>query len=171
MALEIRPLTIDDADRIGPVHVRAWQAAYRGVMPDHYLDGLDGAARAARWREQLADGPADVVHLVGELDGRVVGGVTVGPERDERRIGELWAINIDPDVFGAGVGQALFAAGVDALRSLGHDEAVLWVVRENARARRFYERNGWFADGTEKAVDFGGSEVVELRYAATLRHR
>ncbi|MEO1060207.1 MAG: GNAT family N-acetyltransferase [Actinomycetota bacterium] len=168
MALEIRPLTVDDADQLGPVHVRAWQAAYRGIMPDDYLDGLDGTARAARWREHLGDVPADVVHLVGDLEGRIVGGVTVGTERDERRIGELYAINLDPDAFGTGVGQALFEAGEEALRSLGHDEAVLWVVRENARARRFYERNGWLPDGTEKAVDFGGVDVVELRYATTL---
>jgi hypothetical protein len=41
---------------------------------------------------------------------------------------------------------------------------MLWVVRENARARRFYERNGWSADGATKTQAFGEQPVTELRY-------
>ncbi|MEM9712978.1 MAG: GNAT family N-acetyltransferase [Actinomycetota bacterium] len=169
MTLVIRPFTVDDADQFGLVHVRAWQATYRGTMTDEFLDALDGAAWARRWREHFADGDHGRVDLVAELDGHVVGAVSVGADRDETGLGELWAINIDPDVFGTGVGQELFTAGVEALRHLDFTRAVLWVVRENARARRFYERNGWQADGTEKTVAIGGTEVVELRYATRLR--
>lgn len=168
MALVIRPFTVDDADSFGPVHVRAWQAAYRGVMPDDFLDALDGAVWAARWREHFADDDHGGIDLVAEIDERVVGAVSVGADRDDSGLGELWAINLDPDVFGTGVGQELFVAGVDRLRELGFRKAVLWVVQENDRARRFYERNGWRPDGTEKTVAFGGVDVVELRYAATL---
>ena len=168
MGLEIRPFEVDDAEPFGSVRVRAWQAAYRGIMPDEFLDALDGPAWAARWRDHFGEGGRGRIDLAAVVDGHIVGAVSVGPDRDESGIGELWAINLDPDVFGTGVGQALFVAGVDALRGLGFAEAVLWVVRENVRARRFYERNGWSADGTEKAVDFGGAPVVELRYAASL---
>lgn len=168
MALLIRPFTVDDADSFGPVHVRAWQTAYRGLMPDDFLDGLDGAVWAARWREHFGDGEHSRNDLVAELEGRVVGAVSVGADRDGSGLGELWAINVDPDVFGTGVGQELFTAGVDRLRGLGFERAVLWVVRENARARRFYERNGWHPDGTEKVDAFGGVDVVELRYSTML---
>ncbi|MEM8903844.1 MAG: hypothetical protein AAGF02_09095, partial [Actinomycetota bacterium] len=76
MTLVIRPFTVDDADQFGLVHVRAWQATYRGTMTDEFLDALDGAAWARRWREHVADGDHGRVDLVAELDGHVVGAVS-----------------------------------------------------------------------------------------------
>jgi ribosomal protein S18 acetylase RimI-like enzyme len=83
---------------------------------------------------------------------------------DQERRGEVYAINVDPDWIGRGVGQPLFSAAVAALRDMGFTSLVLWVVRENARARHFYERNGWVADGAEQEAEFGDATVVELRY-------
>ena len=45
----MRDARAGDVDEIGRVHVRAWQAAYRGVMPDEYLDGLEIGDRVAMW--------------------------------------------------------------------------------------------------------------------------
>ena len=100
-----------------------------------------------------------------DVDGVPVGFAAVGLARhDQQRRGEVYAINVDPDWIGRGVGQPLFSAAVAALADFGFTEFVLWVVRENARARRFYERNGWVADGAEQQAEFGGATVVELRY-------
>jgi hypothetical protein len=43
----VRPATLADVTEIAMIHVRSWQAAYRVLMPQDYLDGLDPAARAA----------------------------------------------------------------------------------------------------------------------------
>ena len=51
--LTIRPAQLGDAERIAAIQVRAWQAAYRGVMPDAYLDELNADDRAAYWRRQV----------------------------------------------------------------------------------------------------------------------
>jgi hypothetical protein len=53
---------------------------------------------------------------------------------------------------------------LDALPHLG-DHAVLWVLEGNARARRFYERGGWFADGTSRDEAMGGEPTHQLRYS------
>ena len=45
----VRPATVADAPAMGRLVVRAWQAAYRGHMPDDYLDGLRPEDRAAYW--------------------------------------------------------------------------------------------------------------------------
>jgi len=50
MVVKIRPASVNDADAVGEVHVRAWQSAYRGEMPDDYLDGLQAHDHATRWR-------------------------------------------------------------------------------------------------------------------------
>lgn len=58
--------------------------------------------------------------------------------------------------------------GIEALRAAGHREAILWVLDDNRRARRFYEREGWRLDGAVKEDDFLGVRVSEVRYRITL---
>lgn len=171
----IRIAVVGDADAIGDVHVRAWQAAYRGVMPDEYLDGLQASERADMWRGRLArtDLPPLLVPMV---DGDVVGFATFGAERrpdtaqrqGESAVGELYAINLHPHHWGKGIGRALLRRSTDALVGLGFQEAVLWVVPQNTRARGLYEAEGWAADGAEATDEILGVTVSEVRYRRTL---
>jgi GNAT superfamily N-acetyltransferase len=116
------------------VHVRTWQAAYEHVFPPERLAELSVERRAAQWRESPP--------LVAEIGGTVVGFVSVGASRDADASGELFAIYVEPDHWGTGVGGDLLAAGEQRLRELGHTDAILWVLEDNPRARRFYERAG-----------------------------
>ena len=59
-------------------------------------------------------------------------------------------------------------AGEAELRRLGHRNVVLWVLEDNPRARRFYERAGWEADGAQRGIEIFGMTVPEVRYAKTL---
>jgi GNAT superfamily N-acetyltransferase len=108
----IRNASIDDADAIGAVVVRAWQAAYRGIMPDDYLDGLRAEQRAAMWQRVLADlGPDRWVRVLTVGD-ELVGFASCGPELadvSDGETGQLYAINLDPDHWGRGLGRALLA--------------------------------------------------------------
>jgi L-amino acid N-acyltransferase YncA len=160
----IRRATVEDAPAIGGVHVRAWQAAYRSQLPDAYLDGLRAEDRAEGWARGLArDRSAEPV-LVAERDGTVVGVAAVGPAEEPAGYGELYLINVDPDHWGAGAGRALLAAAEASLTQLGYSDAVLWVLPGNHRARRFYERAGWAADGARRTQEVQGVVVDEVRY-------
>ena len=167
-AVTVRHATVEDAPALGRVHVRAWQAAYRGQMPDDYLDGLRAAERAAGWGRGLQRDRARDPVLVAERDGRVVGFAVVGAAEDPRGAGELFAINVDPDHWGAGAGRALLATAHAELARLGYGEAVLWVLPGNHRARRFYEAAGWVADGVERSAEVQGVVVPEVRYRRRL---
>jgi ribosomal protein S18 acetylase RimI-like enzyme len=157
-----------DADALGRVHVRAWQAAYRGQMPDAYLDGLRAEERAAGWRRGLGrDRDRDPI-LLAERAGRVVGFAAVGPAEEPAGAGELYAINVDPDHWGTGAGRALLAGAQAELARLGYAEAVLWVLPGNDRARRFYETAGWTTDGTRRTAEVLGVTVEEVRYRRPL---
>jgi len=83
--------------------------------------------------------------------------------------GEVYAIYVLPDCWGQGIGRALLAHAERDLIEHGYDEAVLWVLADNQRARAFYERAGWHADGGTKRDTFGGREVEEVRYRRALR--
>ena len=159
----VRAAAPEDAEAIARVHVRAWQVAYADVFPPDRLAELDVAARARQWREGLE---AEWTALVTE-DG--LGFASVGASRDVEGEGELYAIYVDPDSWGAGHGRALMEAALASLRDDGFEQATLWVLEDNPRARRFYERAGWRLDGAAKEDEFLGTTVREVRYRTSLR--
>jgi GNAT superfamily N-acetyltransferase len=168
--LVIRAAEGADATAMGAVHVRAWQCAYRGVMPDEYLDALSAEERAEMWRGLLSRPDGSPV-AVAVLDGQVVGFATVGAERTEGEpsaSGELYAMNLDPDVWGRGIGRALLHRATDELLRLGFPDAVLWVVPENQRARALSESDGWYADGAVTTEEILGVTVTDIRYRKQL---
>jgi ribosomal protein S18 acetylase RimI-like enzyme len=176
----IRRATPGDETAVATVHVRSWQVAYRGLMPDEVLDGLSVERRADMWRAILEPGPGAARHifLVAEAGGgerpdgnALCGFVHVGPARDADlgpETAELTSIYLLPEAWGRGAGRALMARAVDAMREAGYASAVLWVLVTNERARRFYDIAGWSADGTEKSEPFGPATLVEARYRRPL---
>lgn len=167
----IRTASPGDAVAIAEVHVRTWQVAYRGLIPQAYLDGLDPARRAERWTRSLSEPRPAGTTLVAELDGRVIGFVDAGRCRDEDAtddVGEVRAIYVHPDEWDTGAGRELMIAALKSLQDSGFSRAWLWVVDTNERARRFYERGGWTCEGSVQDVEPFGGKVVEVRYERAL---
>jgi ribosomal protein S18 acetylase RimI-like enzyme len=158
-----RPARRDDLRAVTTVHVRAWQRAYRGILPQHHLDSLDideaVNRRAERW-------PWPGSHIA-ELDGAVAGWLAIGPYRGADAppgSGEIYALYVDPDHWARGVGTALMSYGLPLLAAMGLRPVFLWVLRDNARAQRFYLHHGFVADGAEEGYEAGGATVPEVRY-------
>lgn len=169
--VDVRDAVEGDAQQLAEVKRRSWQAAYRGLLPDDYLDELPLHPPPDAWRDAVRAGHPP---LVAEVDGRVVGVAAVGtpPDKDLEDLpdgtGQLFLIYADEDVWGTGVGHALHEAAVARLRAAGHDLAVLWVLAGNGRAARFYERHGWQADGATRIEDLGGPREEIVRYRRDL---
>ncbi|WP_055525896.1 GNAT family N-acetyltransferase [Streptomyces graminilatus] len=167
----VREMTLDDCDRVSEIRVRGWQHAYRGLIPQPYLDSLSAAEDAERRRTFFVGAGSEVVDLVAEQGGEVVGWACHGPYRDgEFRTddAELYAIYVDAGRFGAGVGRALLGEAVRRCALAGHRRMLLWVLKGNDRARRFYQRAGFMADGAEEPFDVDGVAVPEVRYVREL---
>jgi ribosomal protein S18 acetylase RimI-like enzyme len=79
-------------------------------------------------------------------------------------VGELYALYVTPAWWSAGAGRALMGSVLSALAAGGYRRVVLWVLADNARARRFYERAGFAADGGTNILT-GLSGVLEVRYS------
>jgi ribosomal protein S18 acetylase RimI-like enzyme len=172
--VEIREITEADVDAVAALHVRTWQVGYAGIVPAEVLDRLDPAQFAARRREQPA--PPGARTVVADADGRIVGFASFGPYRVEQshdrydpEAGELYAIYVDPDHWGSGIGRRLMAAARAGL-ARDYPEMRLWVLEENHRARRFYERAGLAPDGGRELYTprHSSAELPELRYATRL---
>jgi len=162
----VRPLAAADVDAVARLHVAVWQTAYRGLLPDTFLDAISVERRAVMWC-QLVERQAQPA-LVAEQDGRIVGFVLGGPSRDDDIqpgvTAEIMAIYVAPDRWGAGIGAHLMQEALTVLRDQGFREATLWVLRDNVRARRFYELAGFQTDGVEKMDAAGDVTFDEIRY-------
>ncbi|MEV5270394.1 GNAT family N-acetyltransferase [Streptomyces werraensis] len=170
--LRIRPMTADDSAGVAAIRVRGWQYAYRGMIPQAYLDTMDVAAEAEKQRARLAGGDGSVVNLVAEAaDGTLAGWAAYGPYRDgEVRTGdgELYALYLPPERIGQGAGRALLTEVTGRCAAAGLPRMFLWVLKGNARARRFYEAAGFMPDGAEDPFEVGGVAVPEVRYVRAL---
>jgi GNAT superfamily N-acetyltransferase len=163
---EARP---DDAAGVAAVHVRSWQAAYRGLLPDDYLDALRPEDRMARYTFGATD-PDVPTTVVAVDEGLICGFATTGPARsdDSDDTGELLALYVGPDHWGLGVGRSLMADARARLSRRGFSDALLWVLVGNARAERFYRIDGWRRDGGRRTEEVWGASVDEISYRCRL---
>lgn len=167
--MPIRDATVDDALAIADAHIRSWQAAYRGLLPAEFLDGLGDHLedRTAWWLRLLRSDPDDV--LVAEEEGTVVGFARVAKCRDAdhgllHRVGEVQAIYLIESAWDMGIGRVLMAAAEARLAARRPTSMCVWVLAVNTRARRFYEAAGWHADGVEKTETLPEATLHEVRY-------
>ncbi len=184
--MEIRRANDDDAVAIATVHVRSWQAAYPGLIPQDYLDGLRPEHRVPAWEQVLSatDWPRAGVLLIvddnfslaeGPGAGNVMGFSHVCATRDDdldpATTGEVTSIYLAPEAWGSRSGVALLAASLEQMVTAGYETAMLWALDTNTRARRFYEIGGWKTDGATKLHDWGTFVCTDVRYTLDLRGR
>lgn len=155
----VRPAGLADAETAGTVHHACWVETYAHLASQEFWDRVSAERSVATWRHLLGQG---LDATVAEVDGVVVGVAVAGaaaerhgqaPARD-RELSNLYVLVAH---HGTGVGQTL----LDAVLPPG-TPAQLWAARDNPRARRFYERNGFAPDGvTDDGSAFGG--IASLR--------
>jgi GNAT superfamily N-acetyltransferase len=158
---------------IAIVHVRSWQAAYRGLVPQEYLDSLEVEQRYPVWERILGEAEwPRAGTFVADDGGDVVGFASICPSRDDDEepasAGELAAIYLLPESWGMGLGRELMTFALSAFSDAAFDEATAWVLDTNSRARRFYEAAGWHADGAVKQDGRRGLVLNEVRYRRAL---
>src|SRR5256885_6197571 len=159
----VRPAEGDDAAAIARVHVATWRTTYRGLLPGDFLDSLDEAGYEERWRRTIADQVSGV--YVAEDGREVVAFASGGRERagEDGFGGELYAIYVMRESQGRGHGRALVRAVSSGLLEMGLSDMIVWVLRENNSARRFYERLGGLYV-REQPTTIGSASLQEVSY-------
>ena len=138
----IRPADITDAEALAPLHVQVWDEAYIGLIAHEVLDQRRAEpmeAKVERWRERVA-WPHGAT-WVAEDGGALVGFVSAGVGRDGTGELEVMALYVRRSHYDTGLGRRLLETAV------GARPAYLWVLEGNARAIRFYQRQGFVLDG------------------------
>ncbi len=164
--LNIRSAVSADCRAIADVHVESWRHAYAGLLPDAYLAALSTEEREAMWRGAFEQHPDRL--LVAYREDRIVGFAAFGPshDRDARPDrAEIYAIYVAPMHWTTGVGRRLLLEALRRIQAAGNTAASLWVLADNERAIRCYERAGFAVEPqSRKSIDIGGVVLDELRY-------
>jgi GNAT superfamily N-acetyltransferase len=163
---------LEDAAAIARVRVDSWRATYAGIVPAPLLAAMDASVFAGRLAHRLDEPDHGVLVTespAGVIDGFVIAGACA--DEDAAGLGEVHAIYLAPDRRGRGLGPPLLEAACSWLAGRGFTTIVLWVLTANAPARRFYERQGFQADGAARMLDFDGTPIEEIRYRRAARRR
>lgn len=162
--MRIRRATAADASGIANVHVETWRAAYAGIIPASFLAQLSAEQHLQHW-QRIANDTQRAVFVAEEEAGQIVGFAVGGPVQTpvEGCTGEIHAIYILPAAQRGGIGRQLVAASAQFLRDHGHTSLAIWVLRDNAPARAFYEALGG-EPIAEQDIEIGGQTLCEVCY-------
>ena len=156
----IRPASDADMAAVADLWHEGWHDGHAGHVPD----GLTAARTLAAFHERTPPRVADTSVAVAD-DGALLGFVMVVDDEVEQ-------VFVAPAGRGTGLASELLAEAERRVAAGGHASAWLAVVVGNARARRFYERQGWSDTGDlPYQVTAGGKTFVSpcRRYVKRVR--
>ncbi len=170
--VNVRDANVNDAEGIATVHVKMWQQAYRGQIPDSFLDSMSVEDRTEGWKKELEHPYENTFAYVADIDNVVAGWVTGGVNRDsdlhETSIAELYGIYVLPGYTNLGIGSKLMEKLFQNLKDSGYKQATLWVLDTNEKTRKWYESKGWRIEGKTKSEKRDGFDLNEVRYIRDL---
>jgi len=176
MHFAIERATADNARELAAVHIAAWQSAYRGIIPDDFLDSMPQQIeqRAEKFRQAIEEQQGFyyvpvVFSRNRKQNGKIIGKLVLWKSRDDDKpaAGEVGGIYLLEEFWDRGYGRAMMDFSIKILTDMGHTEILLWVLEDNTRARQFYEKCGFAFDGTKKEIVIG-KPLVEIRYVLNM---
>jgi ribosomal protein S18 acetylase RimI-like enzyme len=162
--MRLRKACLEDIGEISRIHALSWKKAYKGIVPQAYLDELREDLWVPAFNTWIKNGVL-TAQLI-SVEDKPVGSIAYGKSRDKSRPewGEIVSLYLLPEYFGRGYGNELLKAALLDLRQSGYQNIYLWVLKENQRARHFYEKNQWQCNGDECVCKVSGKELIDIRY-------
>lgn len=159
--MEIRYITQNDNPlEISIIYESSWKYAYKGIIPQDYLDSIP----TGRWANSISK--AGMNNLILIENGMIIGTASFCKSRWEKYsdYGEIVSIYFLPDHIGKGYGRLLLNKCIEELKQCGFSKVLLWVLEDNHRARKFYEKNGFICSKIFIDDNIGGKDVREVLY-------
>ncbi len=163
--MEIRRIRPDDSRMdISRIYEESWKSAYKGIVPQAYLDSIPNG----HWAPHLDQPGWHTLICVDE--GRAIGTTSFCESRFQQfpSWGEIISLYLLPEYAGQGYGKALLEAALCELKQLGFRDIFLWVLEENHHARLFYEKMGFNVSDAFLEDQIGGKPLREVQYTYRL---
>jgi ribosomal protein S18 acetylase RimI-like enzyme len=163
--MPIRSARPEDAEAVARVRVTCWQTAYAVIVPDTFRDPAFITQFVARRQGRLPDPQQEFCFVAEDEQEQIAGYAIGGPALDPTSAyaGELYEVYVLPSAQKQGSGRKLTLHVACELLKRGYPSMRLYVLAENAKARRFYERLGGVVF-EERTVELGGRTVRDVAY-------
>ena len=159
--LEIRYMEESDSRlAISKVYEESWKYAYKGIVPQTYLESIP----EGQWASNIEQDNRK--NLIVVKDKTIIGTAGFGKSRmDEmENFGEIISIYLLPEYMGKGYGRLLLQTVLGELKKMGFGSVFLWVLEENNHARKFYEKCGFVQSERYLINNIGGKDLKEVQY-------
>ena len=160
MEVHIRKVKQGDADTLAYIQTQSWKAAFKGIIDDEMLDKCTNIDKARLMYQRFLDENKGNGYLL-TVDNKPHCIAYWDKARDPKLAGkaELICIHSLPNNWHKGFGSKMMDMVLSDIKSSGYSEVVLWVFRDNLRARAFYEVKGFVLNDVTKAA-FDSEEVL-----------
>ena len=164
MNVKLRKATLEDVKEISNIYALSWKYAYKGIVPQKYLDEL----RCDFWVSSFQNWIKNNIltaQIIYEND-MPIGCVAYGKARDNKftHWGEIVSIYVLPGYCRKGYGHKLLNAAITDMKTKGFKNFYLWVLKENEDGRAFYEANGFICNNDECTCEIMNKQLVDVRY-------
>ena len=165
MGIIIRKALPEDADDYTSCFISSWQSAYKGIVPEDYLNDMPKNKELSEKNKKFLTDPGGCECFCVIHGDKMIGFLTINKADSVN----FWAVYLIEAFWGKGYGKIVLDFAINELKRAGQKSVSLWVFEENNRARRFYEKHGFSLDGTKRVIDrYGGVPLVQLKYALDL---
>ncbi len=157
----------NDITRLSEIHVYGWRHAYKNIISDEELFKNINVERSKSIFSKIINEEKENLDIYN--DGIVKGFVIHDNSRDSDcdNSYEVKAIYVEPAFINNGIGKQLLKNAEESCIKSNLSKISIWVLEENLKARKFYEKNGYTQDGSEKTIESWG--VKEIRYSKKLK--
>lgn len=157
----VRKADENDVAALAEILVKSFRTAFAEIISSETIDRCSNEENCRNMFAAIcASGEGQF--YIAKLDGRPCGELYWRDGDELENSAHIVAIHSLPETWGCGIGKAMVETAMEDIRQAGKKNLYLWAFKENRRARRFYEKNGFEVDGAEKVSEFDG--VMEVRY-------
>ena len=151
MGFSIRKAEKGDEVSLAHIQTESWKAAFKGILEDEILDKCTEMEPTIRMYKKLLDADKGNGYIL-EVDGRPHCIAWWDRSRTESmsEYAELICIHSLQSNWRKGYGSKMLNRVLHDMIKEGYDRGMLWVFRDNIRARKFYEANGFVTHGMIK---------------------
>lgn len=162
--LSIKPLTPADAQAVSTLHLYIWKQAYAPIFGADRLQHLPQEESRATWLERMhASGYNGLGLWQQERFVGFAGWGEIAPTT-----AEIFHFYLHPDLWGGGTASWFMQHLLQLLQHKGYLQVVLWVLKGNERAQRFYQKQGFVPAHLEKQRHKWALTLEEVQFSNSL---
>lgn len=159
----IRLNRLDDQADMAKIKVDSWQHTYKNIIDQNYLDALNYEEQTEKYIDSFDEYKNTVLVAEDTNSHKIIGYACFSTETNEYADSELISLYLDPKSTKKGIGTSLFREVTKELKKYNKKTMILWCIKENKNAIKFYEKLGGIK-AFDKMAKIGNKVYQEYGY-------